>query len=458
MPPEASDSPPLRARIVAALALVGYLALTVALLVVAVDEPFPGTAAFVAVGVGVPLTWIGATRPRWRGRVAVVAALAVLGGVALLATSGTSSLMLLVVVGTIAITSVAGMWALAGEIRSAVARRWSPTTACRQGVLLMNPKSGGGKAERFHLEEECARRGIEPIVLAPDDDLRKLAENAVARGADALGMAGGDGSQAVVAAVAAAHDIPFVCVPAGTRNHFALDLGVDRDDVVGSLDAYGDARQARIDLATVNGRVFVNNVSLGIYAQIVASEEYRDAKLRTAAQMLPSLLGPAAAPSGLHPRMPNGAVVDNPQLAIVSNNPYRLQSLAGFGARSRLDRGVLGVAVLLLLSPNEVTRFVAAEAKSQLDEFRGWQTAQQAHFAVDADNVIPAGVDGEAVELTPPLLFESRPRALTVRIPARHLGLSPAALHPGWGRSTFGGLARMVSGKASGLVESDVLS
>ncbi len=115
-------------------------------------------------------------------------------------------------------------------------------------------------------------------------------------------MAGGDGSQAVVAAVAAAHDLPFVCVPAGTRNHFALDLGVDRDDVVGALDAYGDARQARIDLAEVNGRVFVNNVSLGVYARIVASDEYRDAKLRTAAKMLPTLLGPDAPPSGLHAR------------------------------------------------------------------------------------------------------------------------------------------------------------
>jgi diacylglycerol kinase family enzyme len=458
MPPEAPDSPSLRARIVAALALLGYLALTVELLVAAVHEPLPGMIAFVAVGIGVPLTWIGATRPRWRGRVAVVAAFAVLGGVAVLATSGTSSLTLAVVVGTIAITSVAGMWALAAEIRSAVARRWSDTTPCRQGVLLINPKSGGGKAERFSLEEECARRGIEPIVLAPGDDLRTLAQDAVARGADALGMAGGDGSQAVVADVAAAHDIPFVCVPAGTRNHFALDLGVDRDDVVGSLDAYADARQARIDLAVVNGRAFVNNVSLGIYAQIVASDEYRDAKLRTAAQMLPALLGPAAAPSQLHPQMPNGAVVNDPQLVIVSNNPYRLKSLAGFGARSRLDRGVLGTAVLLLLSPNEVTRFVAAEAKSQIDEFPGWQTAQQASFDVDADDVVPAGVDGEAIELTPPLRFESRPRALTVRIPARHLGLSPAALHPGWGRSTFGGLARIVSGRPSGLVENDVPS
>jgi diacylglycerol kinase family enzyme len=293
------------------------------------------------------------------------------------------------------------------------------------------------------------------VVLAPGADLRALAEDAVARGADVIGMAGGDGSQAVVAAVASAHGIPFVCVPAGTRNHFALDLGVDREDVAGSLDAYGEARQARVDLADVNGQVFVNNVSLGVYARIVASDEYRDAKLRTAARMLPALLGPEAPPSGLHAYMPNGAVIDNPQVVIVSNNPYCLKSLAGFGTRTRLNRGLLGAAVLLLMNPNDVTRFVAAEAAGQLDQFPGWQTTRLSQFEVAAHDIVAAGVDGEAVELTPPLRFGSRPGALTVRIPTHHLGLSPAALHPGWGRSTFLGLARIVSGRPSGLVEAD---
>jgi diacylglycerol kinase family enzyme len=309
--------------------------------------------------------------------------------------------------------------------------------------------------ETLDLTDECVRRGIEPVVLGAGDDLRALAENAVARGADVIGMAGGDGSQAVVAAVASAHDLPFVCVPAGTRNHFALDLGVDRDDVVGSLDAYGDARQARIDLADVNGRVFVNNVSLGVYAQIVASDEYRDAKLRTAARMLPTLLGPNAPPSGLHARLQSGEVIENPQIVIVSNNPYRLKSLAGIGTRTRLDRGVLGAAVLRLEGPNDATRFISAEAARQLDQFPGWQTAQVPEFEVVGGDIVAAGVDGEAVELTSPLRFVSRPLALTVRIPAHHLGLSPAALRPGWGRSTFLGLARIVRGHPSGLVEAE---
>ena len=115
---------------------------------------------------------------------------------------------------------------------------------------------------------------------------------AVAGGADGLAMAGGDGSQAVVAAIAAELDLPYACVPAGTRNHFALDLGVDRDDVVGALDAFVDGGERIVDLAEVNGRVFVNNVSLGLYADAVQREGYRDAKLRTLLDTVPDVLGP----------------------------------------------------------------------------------------------------------------------------------------------------------------------
>jgi diacylglycerol kinase family enzyme len=115
-------------------------------------------------------------------------------------------------------------------------------------VLLINPHSGGGKAERFGLAQECRARGIEPVVLRPGEDVVALAEDAVASGAEVIGMAGGDGSLALVAGVAARHRVPMVVVPAGTRNHLAMDLGVDRGDVVGALDAYGAAVERAVDL------------------------------------------------------------------------------------------------------------------------------------------------------------------------------------------------------------------
>ena len=134
-------------------------------------------------------------------------------------------------------------------------------------VLIVNPTSGGGTASRYDLVGQCRARGIEPVVFERGDDLSALATAAIEGGADVIGMAGGDGSQAAVAAVAAEHDVPYVCVPAGTRNHFAIDIGVARDDVVGALDAFVDGAERRIDLARVNGRIFVNIASMGCTAR-----------------------------------------------------------------------------------------------------------------------------------------------------------------------------------------------
>jgi diacylglycerol kinase family enzyme len=158
-------------------------------------------------------------------------------------------------------------------------------------VLFYNPKSGGGKAERFNVAREARDRGVKPTELHLGDDLATLVRDAIENGADAVGVAGGDGTQATVAAIAAEHGLPYVCVPAGTCNHFALDLGVDREDVVGALDAFTNGGERVVDLAEVNGRVFVNNVSLGVYAEAVQRTGYREAKLRTIADTVPEVLG-----------------------------------------------------------------------------------------------------------------------------------------------------------------------
>ena len=202
--------------------------------------------------------------------------------------------------------------------------------------------SGGGKAERFKLADEARERGIEPIELGPPWDLEALVRGAVDRGADALAMAGGDGSQAVVAAIAAELGLPYACIPAGTRNHFALDLGVDRDDVVGALDAFVDGGERSVDLAEVNGRVFVNNVSLGLYADAVQREGYRDAKLRTMLDTVPDALGPERQGLDLRWTGPGGHEHEAGAVVLVSNNRYRLGRAVGSGTRPRIDDGLLG--------------------------------------------------------------------------------------------------------------------
>ena len=218
----------------------------------------------------------------------------------------------------------------------------------KRAIVIWNPKSGGGKAVSNHLADEARKRGIEPIELKPGDDLEQLVRDAVAGGADGLAAAGGDGTQALVASIAAEHDLPFACIPAGTRNHFALDLGVDRDDVVGALDAFVNGGERRIDLAEVNGRVFVNNASLGLYAEAVQREGYRDAKLRTILDTAPDVLGsqPSGPTSELGWRGEDGTAHESAAVILVSNNTYRLGRPVGSGTRPRIDSGELGVAVL----------------------------------------------------------------------------------------------------------------
>ncbi|HVW45500.1 MAG TPA: diacylglycerol kinase family protein [Solirubrobacterales bacterium] len=303
----------------------------------------------------------------------------------------------------------------------------------RRPVLFFNPRSGGGKAVSLHLEDEARARGIAPVELGPGRDLRELVEEAVAAGADALAMAGGDGSQAVVAEIAARRGLPYACVPAGTRNHFALDLGVDRDDVVGALDAFVAGGERRVDLATVNGRVFVNNVSIGLYANAVRRPAYRDAKLRTLAAMAPEALGGGGGGgTALRWRGPGGEEGHDAVALLVSNNSYRLGMGLGSGTRPRLDAGVLGVT----------TAEVAAGGRHGVDLHR-WCCRD---FEIEADGPVAAGIDGEAATLKAPIRFASMPGALSVRIARDHPGASPSAEVPPTLRGTVVELARLAIG------------
>jgi diacylglycerol kinase family enzyme len=304
--------------------------------------------------------------------------------------------------------------------RAAFIRRVSlrPAPRPERPVLFYNPKSGGGKAERFGLAGEARDRGIEPIELTRGADLAELVRDAVAHGADALAMAGGDGSQAVVAAMASELDLPYACVPAGTRNHFALDLGVDRDDVVGALDAFVDGGERRVDLADVNGRVFVNNVSLGLYAEAVQRPGYREAKLRTLLDTVPDVLG-SDSELDLAWRGPGGHEHHSGAAVLVSNNRYRLGTAVGSGTRPRIDDGVLGITVASAPggSPGRLAQ-------------RPWREWSAPEFEVGSDHPVVAGIDGEAVTLDPPLRFRIRPGALRVRIAQKHPGASPSAAIP----------------------------
>ena len=402
-------------RLLALVALALGLA-TVALAVVVAVGEFPRALLLLGcVLVAGGAAWYGLLR-RGPARVVglVLAGLGLAGAVVLVLTRGAPLVDVLVVVGLLVTLATARLaFSVHVDLPSA--------PAPGRPVLFYNPKSGGGKAERFALAKEAASRGFEAVELKRGENLETLVRAAVARGADGLAMAGGDGSQAVVAAVASELGLPYACIPAGTRNHFALDLGVDRDDVVGALDAFVDGGERLVDLGEVNGRVFVNNVSLGLYAEAVQQEGYRDAKIRTVLDTVPDVLGPTGDELDLRWRGPGGRDHQGGAAVLVSNNAYRLGHALGSGTRPRIDDGQLGITVI--------------GAVSWEDEGRGgvqrpWRSWSTPTFDVGSDDPIAAGVDGEALVLDAPLQFRIRHKVLRVRVARQHPGASPSAMTP----------------------------
>ncbi|MEU0203447.1 MULTISPECIES: diacylglycerol kinase family protein [unclassified Streptomyces] len=295
--------------------------------------------------------------------------------------------------------------------------------------LLLNPRSGGGKVEKFGLKEKAEALGARVVLLDPEQrqDVTALARAAVADGADLLGVAGGDGTQALVAAVAAEHRLPFLVIAAGTRNHFAMDLGLDRDDPSRCLDALTDGVELRVDLGFADDRPFVNNASFGVYGAVVQSPGYREDKVGAALERLPELLtrqsGPRLTASA------DGTTIADPQAVLVSNNPYRMDDPFGFGRRERLNSGRLGVLAVRVDSAVEAAELLLSPRPEGLTVL----TAQ--HVVVHADTPhLEVGLDGEALTLPAPVHCRIARRALRVRVPRDRPGVPEAPPRLDWRR------------------------
>jgi diacylglycerol kinase family enzyme len=295
--------------------------------------------------------------------------------------------------------------------------------------LIMNPRSGGGKVSKFQLVERAEALGAQVRLLDGGQivDVVDLAREAVASGADLLGVAGGDGTQALVASVAADHGIPFLVISAGTRNHFALDLGLDRDDPSRCLDALTDGVELHVDLGSINGRPFVNNASFGAYAELVRQPEYRADKAQTALHRLPDLLVGHSGPR-LYGLADDVTFVE-PQALLVSNNPYGAEDPAGLGRRERLDRGVLGVLGVRIDNAAQAARLLSRVPKEVVMA----TVARTVTVRADAAE-IPVGVDGEAIVVSTPVQCTILPAALRVRVPRLRPGrlAQPPLDRNGW--------------------------
>ena len=332
----------------------------------------------------------------------------------------------------------AGVWLLAGvTARQALTGdrpdwrmpEYPAQPPARHPYLIMNPKSGGGKVERFDLKRKAEALGAEVFLFGGSEpvDVAAVARQAVANGADLLGVAGGDGTQALVAGIAAEHGLPFVVISAGTRNHFALDLGLDREDPALCLSALADGVELRVDLGVINGQTFVNNASFGAYAEIVETPAYRGDKMGTTLNLLPDLLqGQRGAQLAAQA---DGTRIVAPQALLVANNPYGTGDIAGLSRRARLDGGVLGVV--------GVTVRTAGQAVDLLRGTRavGVSVLATKKLEITADAAqIPVGVDGEALTMSTPVTCTVSPGALRVWVPRDRPGVPPPKPAVNWAR------------------------
>jgi diacylglycerol kinase family enzyme len=302
----------------------------------------------------------------------------------------------------------------------------------RHPYLIMNPKSGGGKVEKFDLKRKAEELGAEVFLIdGPEPvDVAKVARQAVDRCADLLGVAGGDGTQALVAGIAAEHGIPFVVISAGTRNHFALDLGLDREDPAAGLNALSDGVELQVDLGVINGQTFVNNASFGAYAEVVETPAYRGDKLNTTLDTLPDLL---QGHRGARLRaLADGTEIEAPQALLVSNNPYGTGDIAGLGRRARLDRSVLGVVGVTVANARQAVGLLRGRHATGLSVL----TAKQIEITADVPQ-IPVGVDGESILMSTPVSCVVSPRALRVWVPRDRPGVPVPKPPRDWARLRY---------------------
>jgi diacylglycerol kinase family enzyme len=287
------------------------------------------------------------------------------------------------------------------------------------GYLILNPAAGSAATLTESLTRAARERGIGVRVLEPGEGAGHAALEAAEEGVESLAVAGGDGTVAAVAGVAVERDLPLVVAPTGTLNHFARDLGLDLSRPLAALDAFAPSHhERRVDVGRVNGRPFINNVSLGLYAEMLADSGYRQDKLGVARVKLQAAFSDPKLRRALRITPPDEAPLESIVAVVVSNNPYEFARWDRLGQRYRLDTGTLQVSVLDAGTLDELERLIAGTLLGAIEfrpALRHW-TSERLEMGI-LDEVVRAGIDGEPITLKAPLRFSVEPGALRVLVP-----------------------------------------
>ncbi len=294
-----------------------------------------------------------------------------------------------------------------------------PRPSFKKPVLIINPKSGNGRAMKAGVKEEAQALGINVIMLKKGSNIEKLASQAITEGCDIIGISGGDGSIGAVAKVSIKHNMPLVVLAGGTRCHFARDIGLTPARIVEGLGGFGGIER-KIDVGEINGRIFLNNVSLGLYADIVDNPDYRENKVTTTRSVLQEHISGSKKPYSL--QFSHGTKKYSTAIQIlIGVNAYSTRSLFEIGQREKMAGGILQINVLQRLSDRLIRRLITrltlnrTRAITDLPEVEQWQTKQ---FTIGSNaKRIVAGVDGEREEYETPVAIRVLPQALRLYVP-----------------------------------------
>jgi diacylglycerol kinase family enzyme len=290
----------------------------------------------------------------------------------------------------------------------------------RKPFLIINPKSGNGRAVKAHIDELAKAQGIKVLFTKKGEDVKVVAKRAVDKGADVLGVSGGDGSLGAVAEVAIEKQVPMVVLPGGTRCHFARDIGLEPKRIADALAGFHGVERL-VDVADINGRVFLNNASLGLYADIVDTPGYREHKMQVSRNVLRAIANGSKELYDL--RFNHGTLrVRKAVQVLVGVNRYETFNVFELGHRERLDGGALQITAITKLNGttmNELLRAVSIDKLGRREKLQDvMQWVSKSFRITNADGRIVAGVDGEREEYVSPVMIRIKPRGLRLFVPA----------------------------------------
>jgi YegS/Rv2252/BmrU family lipid kinase len=290
-----------------------------------------------------------------------------------------------------------------------------------KGVMFFNPSSGAKTppAELAALEQAANDAGLEVVRVVPGLDCGALIRDRMREGLRLFVAAGGDGTINTVIQPLIHTDAIFGVIPAGTYNHFAKDLGIPlswRE----ALEVVINGVTKPVDTARINERFFVNNISMGLYPELVARREEKG-------RDYPRWKARLYAAFGTLQKYPHVAVtldsehhqeVIRTHVLMISNNSYDLSRLGIEAPRLALEEGRLSVYWLPHMPRLALTRFVAHYLAGRVREAPGFRSFRTSRIKVDSSKrQLHIGVDGEVVTMPTPLLITIAPQSLSVKVP-----------------------------------------